>query len=82
MTFRPLQVRLKDYADAQRGTIASLGRIIEAVEAERQDENPGTHDLRELAKMLGVVADDIEKLLAGEELVAWAFEVEIPKGGE
>lgn len=71
---RALAVRLREYAQTQRSTAEQLLDVVAKIEQTRQDVNPETQGLSDTASLLTHVADDIEKLLAGEELGRWRIE--------
>jgi hypothetical protein len=70
---RTLEVRLREYADAQRATAAQMVATADAIQARYRDAN--MDPLREDgARLLAIIADDVDKLLRGEELPRFTIE--------
>lgn len=72
---RSLRTRLQEYADSLRETSSALTGL-----AGRAPATPETDALRELAKIQGLLSDDLHKILRGEELQAYMITVEVPDG--
>lgn len=71
---RSLEVRLTDYAASLHSVAEQIVFVAQQVEAANPDRNPGTQALRDSARLQNLIADDLGKLLAGEELKAWKIE--------
>jgi hypothetical protein len=79
MTRRPsLRDRMVAYAANLRSIAAQLRVIVEQVEAVRQDVNPETQPLRDSIRLYETIADDIDKVLAGEPLKTFIITGELP----
>lgn len=78
---RALEVRLAEYSTSLRSTAAQLVAIAEQVEALRPDENPETQGLRDSARLESLIADDLDKILAGEELKGFIVIADLPGAG-
>lgn len=75
---RPLEQRLREYIDFGRTTSAGLLRIADEMDARFPTESQ-TGELRTTATVQAIVADDLEKMLNGEELKGWSIEGVIPQ---
>ncbi|QGZ16777.1 hypothetical protein PBI_DEWDROP_130 [Microbacterium phage Dewdrop] len=75
---RPLEVRLQEYLNHGRRTAEQLLLIANTMD-ERFPTESQTAELRATAKVQQIVADDLEKLLRGEELQGWKIEGVIPE---
>ncbi|QNJ56014.1 hypothetical protein SEA_RASPUTIA_124 [Microbacterium phage Rasputia] len=75
---RPLDVRLREFIDHGRRTSAQILSICDHME-ERFPDEAQTSELRATAKVQAILADDLEKLLNGEELSGWKIEGVIPQ---
>lgn len=78
MKRRSLRERLTEYEENLRSIADQLQGIVEQVEAVRQDVNPGTHEMREGIKLYRLVADDIQKILGGQDLGVFIITGEVP----
>lgn len=78
MKRRSLRERVADYEANLRSIADQLQGIAEQVEAVRQDVNPGTQELRDGIKLYRLIADDIQKILAGQELGVFIVTGEVP----
>lgn len=78
---RPLRDRVLEYSINLRAIANQLQVIVDAVEAARPDTNPGTQELRDSIRLHRLIADDIDKILRGEELQKWAITGTLPTDG-
>lgn len=75
---RPIETRLQEYSQNLRSIADQLDDVIQQVEAVRMDENPETQPLRDSIKLYRLIADDLDKVLAGEELRGFVITGELP----
>lgn len=78
MSRRSLHVRLAEYATNLRSIADQLDVIVQQVEAVRQDVNPETQSIRESIRLYETIAEDIDKILAGEELKTFVVVGDLP----
>ncbi len=79
MSRRPsLRDRVAAYSANLRSIAALLAVIVEQVEAVRQDVNPETQPLRDSIRLYETIADDVDKILAGQELQKFLITGELP----
>lgn len=72
-----LRDRVVEYSANLRSIAAQLSNIVDQVEAQRQDVNPGTEELRSSIRLYETIADDIDKVLAGQKLETFIITGEI-----
>ena len=72
---RPLEVRLTEYGEALRLTVDGIIEAANVVDEVHPTKDTGA--LRETACLLAHVADDIARLVDGEELRHWRIEGEL-----
>lgn len=65
---RPIEERLLEYAVAMRLTASQMIDAAEMLEAKYGTKAANTQGLRDGAKLYGLVAGDVDKIIAGEEL--------------
>lgn len=75
---RTIETRLTEYTANLRSIADQLDVVIQQVESVRMDENPETQPLRDSIKLYRLVADDLVKILAGEELRGFVITGELP----
>lgn len=80
-TSRPLAIRLREYLDNGRRVSAKILQIAENLEERFPGENQ-VLELKATANTMSVLANDLEKMLAGEELPGWSIEINGKKVGE
>lgn len=73
-----LRDRVVEYSTNLRSIAAQLRDIVDQVEAVRQDVNPGTQPLRDSIRLYETIADDLDKVLAGQELQKFIITGELP----
>lgn len=79
MSKRPsIRDRVVAYSLNLRSIAAQLTDIVTQVEAVRQDVNPQTQELRDSIKLYGLVADDLDKIVNGEELQTFIITGTLP----
>ena len=76
---RPLEIRLQEYIRHGRSTSKQILDVCERMETQFPGESM-TSELRATATVQGIVCDDLEKMLNGEELVGWKIEGVMPNG--
>lgn len=76
-TERSIEVRLLEYAVAMRLSASGMIDAAELLEAKYGKRAANTQPLRDGAKLYGLVAGDIDKLIAGEELKPFVVTGEI-----
>jgi 23S rRNA G2445 N2-methylase RlmL len=74
---RPLAVRLQEYASTMRITAAGMVDAAEKIEAKYGVKAANTEPLRDGVRLYGLFADDMDKLVAGEELNPFVVEGEV-----
>jgi len=74
---RPLIVRLAEYATSLRTTAAGMVDAAEKIEAKYGVKAANTEPLRDGIRLYGLFADDLDKLLRGEELNPFVIEGEV-----
>jgi hypothetical protein len=70
-----LRARLQEYVDIQRQTVLGIREMISGLS---RIATVDTTELEGAATLLGLVADDLDKILAGTPLQKWAITGEIP----
>jgi hypothetical protein len=70
---RPIEVRLKEYAEATRALNPQMIAVAEAAEA-KFGKAANTEPLRDAARLYELIANDLDKILAGEELTPFRVE--------
>jgi hypothetical protein len=76
-TARPIEERLLEYAVAMRLSASGMIDAAEKLEAKYGTKAANTEPLRDGAKLYGLVAEDIDKILAGTELKPFVVTGEI-----
>lgn len=74
---RSLEVRVREYIDHGLRTSDKLITIADTMD-ERFPQEAQTAELRTTAKVMRLVAGDLEKVLNGEELSGWKIEGILP----
>lgn len=64
---RPIEVRLREYAAATRGIVPQLEQLLPLTSNDPMVV-PGHTALKDAIRVYGLFADDLDKILAGEEL--------------
>lgn len=75
---RTLETRLDEYVKNLRSIADQLDVVIQQVESVRMDENPETQPLRDSIKLYRLIADDLAKISAGQELQDFFITGELP----
>jgi len=70
---RPLEERLREYATSMRALPPQLEELL-ALTSDRPIVIPGQTPLKDAIRLYGLFADDLEKILAGEELKPFLVE--------
>jgi hypothetical protein len=66
---RPVVVRLDEYSKAMRSTADQMEALADTVDANFPDDpNRSTEPLRDAVKLYRLFANDLDKIVAGEEL--------------
>lgn len=74
---RPLETRLIEYASALRITAAGMVDAAEKIEAKYGTKAANTGPLREGVQLYTLFANDLDKMLRGEELNPFVVEGEV-----
>jgi hypothetical protein len=74
---RPLIIRLAEYTQALRTTAVGMADAADKIEAKYGTKAANTESLRDGIRLYGLLADDLDKLLGGEELNPFAIEGEV-----
>lgn len=74
-----LRARVVDYAENLRSIADQLEVVVHQVEAIRQDVNPETQPLRDGIRLYRLIAEDLDKVIAGIPLEKFAITGELPK---
>jgi hypothetical protein len=77
-TRRDLRDRVEEYEANLRSLASQLENVVKQVEVARPDVNPGTQELRDTIRLYRLIADDITKILAGQELQPFIITGELP----
>jgi hypothetical protein len=74
---RPLVIRLAEYTAALRTTAVGMIDAAEKIEAKYGTKASNTEPLRDGARLYGLFAADLEKMIGGEELNPFVVEGEV-----
>lgn len=75
---RSLETRLTEYSTNLRSIADQLQNLVDQIEAARPDVNPETQEARDGIRLYRLIADDIDKILAGEELATFIVTGNLP----